>query len=322
MSARKTERLFNLVICLLATRRYLSAEQVRAAVPGYPEGDEAFKRMFERDKEELRELGIPLETGSSSTVFDDEPGYRIRREAYALPEISLTAEEAAVLGLAARAWHQASMAAIASNALLKLRAAGVAPEEVTLAGIEPRVAAREPAFPSLWDAVLRRHPVRFDYRPAGAPQPTTRSVDPWGVVSWRGRWYLVGHDRDRARDRVFRLDRVTGPVRVDGADGSVTRPADIDLRAIVRRLAAPPPTGWATLRLRPGTGHELRRLASHAEPSEDGWDVVHVPYADVERLADTVVGFGADAVVIAPDELRVAVLTRLHSVAGTPQEQR
>src|SRR6476659_6945959 len=122
MSRRKTERLLNLVVCLLATRRYLSAEQIRQAVPGYPEGTEAFKRMFERDKEELRELGIPLETGSDG---DDEAGYRIQRQAYELPEITLTRDEAAVLGLAARVWQRASLAEAASGALLKLRAAGV-----------------------------------------------------------------------------------------------------------------------------------------------------------------------------------------------------
>lgn len=315
MSARKTERLFNLVICLLATRRYLSAEQIRAAVPGYPDGTEAFKRMFERDKEELRELGIPLETGSSSAVFDDEPGYRIRREAYALPAISLEPEEAAVLGLAARAWHQASIAATASNALLKLRAAGVQPEDVTLAGIEPRVTAREPAFPPLWDAVLRRYPVSFDYLAAGATHPASRRVAPWGVVSWRGRWYLVGHDHDRAGERVFRLDRITGPVRAIGADSSVVPPDDVDLPAVVRRLAEPAVTGTATLRLRRGAAYELRRLAERERPGDDGWDVVEIGYSDVERLADTVVGFGAAVVVVDPPELREAVLRRLRIVA-------
>ncbi|HET9188393.1 MAG TPA: WYL domain-containing protein, partial [Acidothermaceae bacterium] len=124
MSARKTERLLNLVICLLATRRYLSAEQIRRTVAGYEDlGDEAFKRKFERDKEDLRDLGIPLETGTDST-FDDEPGYRIRRDDYSLPEIKFEPAELAVLGVAARTWQHASLGGSASEALLKLRAAG------------------------------------------------------------------------------------------------------------------------------------------------------------------------------------------------------
>src|ERR1700722_8005350 len=109
MSKRKTERLLGLVVCLLSTRRYLSADQIRAAVPGYPEQDELFKRMFERDKEDLRELGVPLETGLNHP-FDDDPGYRIRRQAYELPELRLEADEAAGLGLAARVWRRGEAA--------------------------------------------------------------------------------------------------------------------------------------------------------------------------------------------------------------------
>ena len=97
MSRRKTERLLSLVVCLLSARRYLTAAQIRDAVPGYPESFEAFKRMFERDKDELRELGIPLETGTQSPG-EEEAGYRISRQAYELPEIRLEPDEAAVLG--------------------------------------------------------------------------------------------------------------------------------------------------------------------------------------------------------------------------------
>src|SRR6266487_6276321 len=79
MSRRKTERLLSLVVCLLSSGRFLTATQIRAAVPGYPDSFDAFKRMFERDKDELRELGIPLETGSNSAA-DEEPGYRISRD--------------------------------------------------------------------------------------------------------------------------------------------------------------------------------------------------------------------------------------------------
>ena len=109
MSRRKTERLLSLVVCLLSSNRYLTATQIRAAVPGYPDSFDAFKRMFERDKDELRELGIPLETGVSAAA-DDEPGYRISRQAYELPEIRLEPDEAAVLGLAARVWRRAELA--------------------------------------------------------------------------------------------------------------------------------------------------------------------------------------------------------------------
>src|SRR5580704_13028478 len=143
MSKRKTERLLGLVVCLLSTRRYLTAEQIRDAVPGYPEQDDLFKRMFERDKEDLRELGVPLETGVNHP-FDDDPGYRIRQQAYELPELRLEADEAAVLGLAARVWRRAELAGAAAGALLKLRAAGIDADlgdehSPVPQGIEPRL---------------------------------------------------------------------------------------------------------------------------------------------------------------------------------------
>src|SRR3954447_1920212 len=100
MSAHKTERLLNLVICLLSTRQFLAKEQIRTAVPQYAEGpsDEAFDRMVELDKEELRDMDIPLEAGGNDACSDDEVGYRVARAAYALPEVPFTSDDLAVLG--------------------------------------------------------------------------------------------------------------------------------------------------------------------------------------------------------------------------------
>ncbi|MFP5219353.1 MAG: helix-turn-helix transcriptional regulator [Actinomycetes bacterium] len=317
MSAKKTERLLNLVICLLATRRFLTVQQIRSAVPGYDQDtEEAFRRMFERDKDELRELGIPLETGTNSAAHEDEPGYRIARRDYELPDIALEADEAAAVGLAARLWQSAPLAGATGSALMKLRAAGIdAPAAPAL--LEPRVAASEPAFPGCWEAVRDRRPVRFAYRATGRPAPELRTVEPWGVVSWRGRWYLVGFDTDRQAQRVFRLSRVVGEVEPAGEPGSVTPPGDVDLRAAVERMAADEPRHVATVRLRAGAGWELRREATSTRADDDGWDVVEVGFSDPERLADRVAGYGADAVVLSPPEARAAVVSRLRALVAT-----
>lgn len=312
MSQRKTERLLNLVICLLATRRYLTLDRIRDAVPGYPESDEAFKRMFERDKEELRELGVPLETGSDS-VWDDEPGYRIRRAAYELPPIALEPDEAAVLALAARVWERASLAEAASGALLKLRAGGVETHDATPPGIEPRIDTTEPSFPALWRAVRDRQPVAFDYRTPGG-DPKRRRLQPWGVVSWHGRWYVAGHDRDREAVRVFRLSRISGEVRGDGRPGSVTVPADADVRQMVISGAEEPPERTATLRIRAGAADGLRRAAARCKPDGEGWEIAEFGFSNPERLAGFIAGFGPDALVEDPPELRDAVIRRLRSV--------
>src|SRR5215211_7844316 len=168
MSTAKTERLLNLVICLLSTRRPLTKAQIRQAVPQYAENasTEAFERMFERDKDELRDLGIPLLTSFDNPLFEDEVGYRVDRAAYALPEVSFEPDELAVLGLASRVWQQATLAGPASRALIKLKAAGVEPDESSLVGIEPRVRTSEPAFEPIYAAVRDRQPVSFPYRAA------------------------------------------------------------------------------------------------------------------------------------------------------------
>jgi predicted DNA-binding transcriptional regulator YafY len=315
VSAKKTERLLNLVICLLATRRFLSVQQIRSAVPGYDQDtEESFRRMFERDKEELRELGIPLETGTSVAAHDDELGYRIARRDYELPEIHLEADEAAALGLAARLWQSAPLAGATGSALLKLRAAGVeAPEAPDV--LQPRVAAGEPAFAGCLAAVRDGRPVRFTYRASGRPEPEQRHVEPWGVVSWRGRWYLVGLDTDRAAQRVFRLSRIAGEAKPVGEPGTVVPPAGLDLRTAVARMASDEPRTTALVRLRARAGWELRKEATAVRPDGDGWDVAEVGFSDPERLADRVAGYGADAVVLSPADARDAVVRRLRALA-------
>jgi proteasome accessory factor B len=311
MSRRKTERLLGLVVCLLSSERYLTALQIRAAVPGYPESFEAFKRMFERDKEELRELGIPLETGSNSPL-DEEAGYRIPRQAYVLPEIRLEPDEAAVLSLAAGVWRRAELAGAAAGALLKLRAAGVDAEETPQPGIEPRLQAGEAAFGPLWQAVRDRRPATFAYRAAGRSEPQQRHLEPWGVVNRHGRWYVAGHDRDRDAVRVFRLSRIEGPVEFSGPPGSVTVPQDVDVRETVREWdTQPPPQRSAVLRVRQGAGHGIRRYATSVRPDGDGWDLVEAPFSDVGWFAEHLASFGRSVIVAEPADLREAVITQL-----------
>ncbi|GAT68694.1 WYL domain-containing protein [Planomonospora sp. ID91781] len=314
MSRRKTERLLNLVICLLATRRPLSAEHIRQAVPGYDSAnDEAFQRMFERDKNELREIGIPIEV--QKDPWEEDPGYRIVRQAYELPEITLEPDEAAVVGLAARVWQRASLAEAASGALLKLRAGGVETDETggMLGGaLELRVDTSDPAFPALWEAVRDRRPVRFPYRVAAGESVLTRTVEPWGVVSRRGRWYVVGHDRDRDAPRVFRLSRITGPVVPAGRPGTVTVPEGVDIKSMVGyRDDGPLTPRTAVIRAREGACQGLRQVAKAVRPAGEGWDELEVDFTDPERLAGWVAGFAADAEVVGPPDAREAVICRL-----------
>jgi proteasome accessory factor B len=315
MAAERTERLMNLVICLLHTRSFITAERLRETIPGYSDApsDEAFKRMFERDKEDLRDLGIPLETGSIS-AFDDEPGYRIPRTDYALPAITLEPDEAAAFVLAARMWSSAALGASATRALRKLEAAGV---EITPLpeGLQPRVGAGGMGLPAVAEAAREGRRLRFDYRGATDTEPSTRHVEPWGAVWWHGRWYLVGHDLDREAPRVFRLSRVLGEPALEGKPGSAKVPDGVDLKALV--LASDPRSadGLARVKVRHNRAIGLRRQTVDIADDGDGWDVVTVACPDPHRLAEQVLGYGADAVILSPPEARHAIVSRLTSIA-------
>jgi proteasome accessory factor B len=320
VSRTRTERLVNLVICLLSTRRFLTAAQIAATVPGYehdpedPRDHEAFQRKFERDKAELRELGVPLETGTAS-VFDSEPGYRIAHREYALPDIILEPDEAAAVGIAARLWQHAGLAAAASSGLAKLRAAGVEVDPQATLGVEPVVTV-DPAFGPLTNAARQRRAVTFTYRVPEVDDPAVRRLEPWGVVCYRGRWYVVGHDRDRDATRCFRLSRIVGNVRPVGRAGAFTPPEKVDLLSHVAGWDGPVTrTGRAVVTARPGRAAGLRRWAVESLPGPDG-DRLTIPFADVERIAESIVGYGADVRVDGPPEVREAVIQRLKEVVA------
>ncbi|WP_219106959.1 YafY family protein [Austwickia sp. TVS 96-490-7B] len=318
--AAKTERLLNLVICLLSTRRPLTRGQIRAAVAAYAQtpSEESFERMFERDKEELRELGVPLVTVQLDQFFDDEPAYRIDRGQYALPELHLAPDEWAVLSLASRAWSEASLGGAAAAALRKLAADGVEVDESVLSGVETQVRTVEPAFEAVTAAVVDCCPIRFAYRTRGAGEPQVRRIQPWSLTSRFGHWYVAGFDVDRQAPRVFRLSRVVGAVRRDGKPGSYVIPADHDAPSMIRRHdqdARVVATAW----VRPGAGHAWRRRAvsgASCEAAPDGWDVLRVSGPSVNQLADEAASYGPVVRVVDPPELVEATVRRLSAVVA------
>ena len=322
MSSARAERLVNLVLCLLSSRQYLPADRIRRIVPGYAEtpSDDAFFRMFERDKAELRELGVPLETGRTPG-FDAGEGYRIARRDYELPDIDLEPDEAAAVALAARLWDSPQLAGAAHGAVLKLRAAGVEVDTEPSVAVEPRVRAAEPALTPLISAVQAGQIVTFLHRKHPAAEAAARTLEPWGVVSWRGRWYVVGHDRDRRATRCFRVSRIVGAVRTVGAPGSVQRPAGVDLLKIVAGSAEPPPVAHAArLWLADGRAHGLRRHATVLGTMTldgVGGDLVAVQLPGYDVAARWIAGHGPDAVVVEPAELADAVRARLLAAAGS-----
>ncbi|MEP6598063.1 MAG: WYL domain-containing protein [Actinomycetota bacterium] len=315
MAARRAERLVNLVICLLSTRQFLTAERIRDAVPGYESADgslhadEAFKRMFERDKAELRDLGVPLETGRNS-IFDAEDGYRITRRKYELPALHFDPAEAAAVGLAARLWQSATLGTPARNALIKLRAGGTDVDAAATPGAAPHVDASDPSLPALLDAARTSRAVRFDYVKSGSGASERRTIEPWGVLSWRRRWYVAGFDRDRGEARSFRLSRVVGDVDPVGPVGGFVRPAEVDLLQLV---AGRGPDAGRVARIQVA-GEGAGQLRRNADRDDDG--VLTITFTDSQWLARLVASAGTAARVLGPPDLIEAVRDRLAASGG------
>jgi proteasome accessory factor B len=316
-TAPKTERLLNLLIMLLVQRHYVSKDSIRSILYDGT-SDDAFEKMFERDKEELRSLGVPIEVGQMDAYFDDEPGYRIRADEFALPEISLESDEAAVVAVATKVWEHARLAEATTDAVSKLTAAGVDLDLGALDIALPRLSADEPSFDVFWEATLTRRPVTFDYQRPGTDHAVTRHLQPWGVVRYSGRWYAVGFDTDRAEERVFRLSRVVGRATATGGPGAFDIPAGTEVREMARRLAPAAPTEEATVLARPGAGAALRRAATSVEGEVDGpdgtnaWDRLTLPEGARD---DELIALGPDVYVESPASLRDALVARLRAAA-------
>jgi proteasome accessory factor B len=323
MAISKVERLLNLVIALLSTRSFITAEKIRSSVAGYADSasDEAFSRMFERDKNELRDLGIPLETGRVSS-YDPVEGYRINRDTYALPAVELTGDEAAAVAVATQLWESPELITATQGALLKLRAAGVdvdpdAPIAIASPAGSVGLRGSEDVLNALLAAVTARQAVQFPHRPSRTEPYTQRTVEPWGVITEKGRWYLVGHDRDRDATRTFRLSRIGAEVTPIGPAGAVDTPKDVDLRDIVAKVVGDPPTGVrAQVWVANGKATALRRagtsLAARQINGRDG-DVIELDIGATGRLARDIAGYAADAVVLEPESLRDEVVSLLRT---------
>ncbi len=315
----KAERLLNLLMALRGTRTGLDRDHIRSVVRGYsPDASpEAFERMFERDKDELRAMGVPVVTLTDASGV--VTGYRIEGD-WALPPLDLGRGELAVLGLAARVWQRADLAPAALNALRKVEAQlGMRSTEQGSAPIAG-LSLDSPAVHALIEACSTRTAVMFDYRKAPQAAAELRHVQPWGTVWWRGHWYVVGFDTDRQEVRVFRASRIEGPVRPDPAGGTYAVPEGFDAADAIGRFARTDAV-MVDLALAPGVAAELRLRAESRGQDADGADLVALPVEDLAAGIASVLAYGAGVRVLGPpaaiDEA-VAQLDALLAALATP----
>jgi proteasome accessory factor B len=306
----------NLVGLLLKTERPLTFDEIRQTLDAYG-GDnlESSKRMFERDKDILRDYGVPLELRDRD-VWGGDQGYLIPKDLYYLPEIDFTREELAALLVAAQSGGEETPAETAARKLLYGADGGVL---AGLAGgpLASGTDARGALVLAAADAAQRRRRVRFDYRTAQG-SAGARDVDAFAVVFGRGHWYLVGGDRERGEVRAFRLSRFTGEL-ADAGEGAQPPPgfraadhvergpwaAVGEDRALV---AFAPDAAWSAVGSFPGARVVLTR--------DDGWALAEIPVADEHELASLILGFGSDAEAVEPPSLREEIIGRLEVLRG------
>lgn len=312
------ERLVNLLALLLEARRPLTFEEIRRTLPeAYTQEDKASaKRQFERDKDTLRQIGIPVEVVPTD-AFEVEEGYLVSRERYELPDVSFTPEEAAALFVAAGGPEQDPQAAQAVRKLATGVEAGLGAftEVATTGGVD----ASGPHLQAAADAAARRRSVSFRYRPLEG-EPGERRVDAWALLYRRGSWYLVGRDRDRDEVRSFRLSRIESRVR----DAGEAKPPPEGFRAADHLQAGPWGLGEPQTRARVAFGPKVAWWALAGVPDArtiatrpDGWVEAEVPAGQGEAFVSWILSFGPDAVVVGPRDLRDTVVRSLEAVRAS-----
>lgn len=317
--------MLNLVIALRYTRRPLTRHDIARSVAGYhPDGNgAAFEKMFERDKADLRELGVPIEVGSVSRINEDI-GYRIRADAYGMDDIDLDSDEAAAVAVAAAMWRSKEMSSAAQAAVHKLRANGIDVDEPTSpAGPAPDRSV-EVTLRALLTGIDQHQQVSFEYRSNPTVDFAARTLHPWGVVTVRSARYVVGFDVDRDAVRTFRLSRLRGG-EVLPAAADRRPPAGFDLRghaAAAASTTGEEPLGDARVWVAAGRGAGLRRMAGTPTPVQfrgRAGAELRIEVRGIHQLTRSIAALGPDAVVFGPPRLREAVIGALR---GTVDAQR
>lgn len=334
------QRVFSLILALVASPQGITKREILRVVYGYSDRyrvgqhDPSLERQFERDKSQLRELGIPVETIDSPL----EPGnnqltrYRIRKELLEVPaSLRFSSDELSLLRLAAIAWAEGSLTAESRRSLMKLAALG-AGLDVQHLGIAPRIGITEAAAPVLQQAIVEGADAVFEYRHPNYDEPLERTVLPLRLHRAEGRWHLIAYDLERKASRVFLLSRIAGRVRVRSAAASAERDelltsAKSLADAVETQLRAITADQRAEIAVARGSRAEARlfgrRIEAESSAAAEGSDnrSLTIGTTDFRELAIELAGFGDELGVLAPDALREDVVSRLRAARAQHSDE-
>lgn len=311
MSSAKTERLVNLTMALLGSRRYMTKAEIFRRVAGYSGSQETKERMFERDKDDLRALGIEIDVASHDPLFEDEVGYRIKPEAFQIQE-KFDAEELGLISLALSLLRDDQFEETSSSLVRRINSLAVTPElpdGFRLSGD----AISEEGLADILTALGERRTISFSYRGMNE----SRKVNPLGLSAWKGSWYLVAEDLARDDVRAFKLSRIFSKIKFESKPLAYVIPSDFNIKEYLIMLK--PREYSTTLKLRKAAGIHLRNTALDLESIDEDWDLVTISFRDQEEAIREILWLGPDAVVIEPLELKTSVtksLARLVDLHG------
>jgi len=306
MSAQKTERLINLTLALLATKRYLTKFEIFKTVAGYSGSPETMERMFERDKDELRSLGIAIEVKGIDPLFEDEQGYLIRSETFQLSENEFSKEELLYLTMAANLWHDSALGSDSKAALLKIQSLSGPIESDAVNTPAVRDSESAALLSSAFAAVDTEQLIKFGYK------GKERTVQPFGLYTRDGFWYLVAWEE--AEIKSFKLLRIEGKIVKEGKAGSFKKPPEFDLIKFLSNSRSEQEM-QAQVLVRKEQVHVLRSKYSTKEINEE-WDLMLIPYIYEQEIIETILWYGTNIIVDSPASLRSEVISRLKVIAN------
>jgi proteasome accessory factor B len=299
MSSQKTERLINLTLALLATKRYLTKSEIFKSVTGYSGSPETMERMFERDKDELRNMGVEIEVKGLDPLFEDDQGYLIRTETFQLNGNEFAADELLYLTMAANLWHDSALSNDSKAALLKIQSLSGPIEFNAINFPVVRDSESSQMLATAFEAIEKLKKLSFKYN------GNQRSVEPLGMFMRSGFWYLVAQD-----DKViksFKLVRVESKISIE--DRTFIKPEGFDLTAYLERYSEEE-IFEAEILVRKEQAYSLRSKYS-VNDHDSEWDLMFIPYSYEPELIENLLWHGQNIIVRKPQSLRDSIVSRL-----------
>jgi proteasome accessory factor B len=306
VSAEKTERLINLTLGLLSSKRFLTKNEIFKNIAGYSGSPETMERMFERDKDELRSMGIEIEVGQLDPLFEDELGYLIKSSSIQIQPNEFTKDELLLMTMAANVWKESAFSDISKNALMKVSSidSEIGLNAVALSMIDDE-GLNSDRFQRIIDAIQSKKYISFLYN------NRSRVMAPYALKSSSGFWYLIGQEQGQPI-KVFKIIRIQSEIVVEKNHSQFEIPADFKVDEFLKN-ATSNQTHTAKLLIRENRVNALRSRGTVQE-NANGWDTLEMTFDDLEQMIREILWFGDDIMVLSPPELRSEVTSRLREI--------